>query len=615
MKSGKKISIRLSLVMLSMLVMMIGLFSYGMKTIGLNDAQEKAEMAANIIKMGLTTQMLHGTMDKREDFISQIEVMQDMKAIWLIRGDAINKQFGEGNNNEKARDKVDLEVLSSGLTKVHYVDDLFSDATYRVTIPYKAEKTGPINCLQCHDVKVGDTLGAITLEIDMNGTKTESLNIIMYTSVIAFFLIIFINIFFNRLMGPYVSIFDSIKDVMSQAEKGDYSYRINDASITGEAKEVAKWINTLLIKLQSTLSEIDDKVQIFLANNITKHQDPLVEVKSTVTRLSNVYLFRQAIENDEHLNEVYHRLVKVLRNEFHLDNFNIFEMDTVNKTVQVVHTEKELICNVKDGCRADRTSSTVDSCHYKDLCNRVIAPMGEKNYICVPYTVSNEISLVLSIIVSNNEEAQEVHKQIPLIQDYIDAAKPEIVSKKMTQVLEMTARTDALTGLYNRKFLEENIARISKEEQRLNISYGVLMADIDHFKMINDTYGHDVGDEALRVIAATLEENVRDSDLVIRYGGEEFIVLLYNCDVDYLETIANNIRISFSKKKIKSSAGESFSKTISIGGAMYPSDSDSFWKVIKYADIAMYYAKNNGRNQVKIIDEEMKKKVDLDSEY
>jgi len=615
MKSGKKISIRLSLVMLSMLVMMIGLFSYGMKTIGINDAQEKAEMAANIIKMGLTTQMLHGTMDKRGDFISQIEDIPDMKAIWLIRGDAINKQFGEGKSNEKPRDDIDLEVLGSGLTKVNYVDDLFSDATYRVTIPYRAEETGPINCLQCHDVKVGDTLGAITLEIDMNNTKTESINIIMYTSIIAFFIIIFINIFFNRLMGPYVSIFDSIKDVMSQAEKGDYSYRINDDSIQGEAKEVAKWINTLLIKLQSTLTEIDDKVQIFLANNIAKDKDPLVEVKSTVTRLSNVYLFRQAIENDEHLAEVYDRLVKVLRNEFKLDSFNLFEMDTVNKTTNIIHTEKELICNIQAGCRADRTSSTVDSCHYKDLCHRVNEPLSENNYICIPYTVSNEISLVLSIVVGNEEEAKKIHKEIPLIQDYIDASKPEIVSKKMTQVLEMTARTDALTGLYNRKFLEESIDRISKEEQRLNISYGVLMADIDHFKMINDSYGHDVGDEALRVIASTLEENVRDSDLVIRYGGEEFIVLLYNCDVEYLETIANNIRIAFSKKKIKASAGESFSKTISIGGAMYPSNSDSFWKVIKYADIAMYHAKNNGRNQVKMIDEEMLKKADLDSEY
>ena len=615
MKSGKKVSVRLSLVMMSMLVMMIGLFSYGMKTIGLNDAQEKAEMAANIIKMGLTTQMLHGTMDKREDFLSQVENMQDMKAIWLSRGDAINKQFGDGKNNEKPRDEIDLEVLKSGLTKVNYVDDLFSDATYRVTIPYKAEETGPINCLQCHDVKVGDTLGAITIEIDMNSTKKASLDIIAYTSIIAFFIIVFINIFFNRLMGPYVSIFDSIKDVMSQAEKGDYSYRIEDSSIQGEAKEVAKWINTLLVKLQNTLKEIDDKVQIFLANKEVKDEDPLVEVKSTVTRLSNVYLFRQAIENDESLQDVYDRLVKVLRSEFKLDNFNIFEMDTVNKTTNVIHTEKELICNVQAGCRADRTSSTVDSCHFKDLCHRVNKQLNESDYICIPYTISNDITLVVSIVVNNKEKSNNIHNDIPLIQDYIDAAKPEIVSKKMTQVLEMSARTDALTGLYNRKFLEENIDRISREEQRLNISYGVLMADIDHFKMINDTYGHDVGDEALRVIADTLKDNVRDADLVIRYGGEEFIILLYNCDVDYLETIANNIRIDFAKKKIKASAGESFSKTISIGGAMYPSDSDSFWKVIKYADIAMYYAKKNGRNQVKMISQDMIDEVDLDSEY
>jgi len=599
--------------MLSMLVLMIGLFSYGMKTMGIKDAQEKAEMAANIIKIGLTTQMLHGTMDKREDFISQIEIMEDMKKIWLIRGEAVINQYGKGEKNEIVRDEIDAKVLRTAKTEVKYVDDLFSNATYRVTIPYRASETGFINCLQCHDVKDGDTLGAISLEIDMNNTKVQSINIIMYTSIIAFFLIVFINIFFNKLMGPYMSIFDSIKEVMSKAEKGDYSHRMDNNEITGEAKEVSEWINTLLAKLQNTLNEIDSKVQIFLSKDVNKHEDPLIEVKSTVTRLSNVYLFRQAIEHDEHLEDVYARLVTVLRDEFNLNHFNIIELDTMNKQVEVVHVEKELICNPKLGCRADRTSSTVDSCYYKDLCNKVMQP--DKNYICIPYTISNEIDIVLSIVTNTEDECNAIHKSIPLIQDYIDAAKPEIVSKKMTQILEMSARTDPLTGLYNRKYLEENINRITKEEQRLNISYGILMADIDHFKMINDTHGHDVGDEALRVIATTMQECVRDSDMIIRYGGEEFIILLYNCDRDYLETIAENIRISFSKKKIKAGAAGTFSKTISIGGAMFPDDSDSFWKVIKYADIAMYHAKNNGRNQTKIIDEEMKKKADLDDIY
>ena len=592
---------------------MIGLFSYGMKTISLSDAQQKAHMAASIIKMGLTAQMLHGTMDKREDFISQIENMKSTKRVWLIRGEAVIKQYGAGNKNEMPRDNIDIKVLKTGKKEVKYVDNLFSDATYRVTIPYRASDKGFINCLQCHDVNIGDTLGAITLEIDMNNTKTQSLNIILYTSIIAFFIIIFINIFFNRLMGPYVSIFDSIKDVMSQAEKGDYSYRIDDKEITGEAQEVSKWINTLLAKLQNTLNEIDSKVQIFLSKDVSKHEDPLIEVMTTVTRLSNVYLFRQAIEHDETLDDVYNRLAMVLRDEFKLNNFNIIELDTMNKKTEVIHIEKELICNVKSSCRADRTSSTVDSCYYKNLCNKVI-DTEDKNYICIPYTISNEIGIVLSII-TTQDECSAVHKCIPLIQDYIDAAKPEIVSKKMTQILEMSARTDPLTGLYNRKYLEENIQRIAKEKKRLDTTYGVLMADIDHFKMINDTYGHDIGDEALRVISTTMKENVRDSDMIIRYGGEEFVIILYNCDKDYLETIAENIRIAFSKKKIQASASESFSKTISIGGAIYPDHSDSFWKVIKYADIAMYYAKKNGRNQIKIIDDTMIKEADLDNIY
>jgi diguanylate cyclase (GGDEF)-like protein len=122
--------------------------------------------------------------------------------------------------------------------------------------------------------------------------------------------------------------------------------------------------------------------------------------------------------------------------------------------------------------------------------------------------------------------------------------------------------------------------------------------------MLKDTYGPYVADEAIKVIAQTLVENTRESDIVVRFGGEEFIVLLYNCDMGYIKEVAEKIRIAFAAKKIKAGNGH-FSKTISIGCAMFPEQGDTFWKCIKYADLALYEAKESGRNQVVLFHDEL----------
>ncbi|MCT7562042.1 GGDEF domain-containing protein [Aliarcobacter butzleri] len=137
---------------------------------------------------------------------------------------------------------------------------------------------------------------------------------------------------------------------------------------------------------------------------------------------------------------------------------------------------------------------------------------------------------------------------------------------------------------------------------------------MDYFKMINDTYGHDVGDDAIRIVSNVIKNSIRSSDIAIRYGGEEFLVLLYNCDENNILQIADNIRKNFSKEKI-SAKGETFSKTLSIGCSLFPKDSDSIWKCIKYADISLYHAKESGRNRVVRFDEELLKQSNLGDSF
>ncbi len=123
------------------------------------------------------------------------------------------------------------------------------------------------------------------------------------------------------------------------------------------------------------------------------------------------------------------------------------------------------------------------------------------------------------------------------------------------------------------------------------------MVDIDHFKLVNDTYGHDVGDNAIKIVAETLVENTRESDIVIRFGGEEFIVLLYNCDEKSVESLALKIKEAFALKKIPAGT-TTISKTMSIGTSLYPKDNTNIKDCIKYSDLALYEAKETGRDKV-----------------
>lgn len=183
------------------------------------------------------------------------------------------------------------------------------------------------------------------------------------------------------------------------------------------------------------------------------------------------------------------------------------------------------------------------------------------------------------------------------------------------EILKVSSTTDALTGLFNRKYLDEYVEKALSQAKRNGIIYGILMIDIDYFKMVNDTHGHDIGDKAIKSLAKVLKENIRESDTAFRFGGEEFLILLYQCDSAMVEKIAQKIRLAFEKTAIQGSNGASFYKTLSVGAAIFPKDSDSIWKCIKFADIALYNAKENGRNCVKLFDTSMVEGKEMKGEF
>ncbi len=613
MASKQKISLSLFLIMSAMFITLIANILMNFRDYGLQSVENKAKSIAQTVKHSLTSHMVNGVIDNRELFLEQISKLENIDDIWLSRGAAVIEQFGKGFNNEIARDAIDEEVLKSGVEKAVVEEKIFGKSSYRITIPYIGSSEGSIDCLSCHTTaKSGDTLGAITITMSVDDIKEVGMRTVGNTIIIALILIIFILIFVNKLISPFLILFESINRVMQKAQVGDYSDRIGSTN-GKESDTVAGWIDGLLEKLQTTLDDIEQKISVFLVHQKRKKVDPLLDVKVTVNRLADIYRFRKTIEHDEHINEVYDRLAHILREKFQLTDFNFIEADTTYKNVKVVYVEKEIHCKAPDGCRADRTNTVVDSCQFHKMCDKFNHDTA-KYYVCIPYSISNDLDFIVSIITDTKEEHDRIRYLLPSVQDYIDTAKPEIVSKKLMHMLELSARTDPLTGLYNRKYLEESVKTIVSQAKRTNIPYGILMADIDFFKMINDTYGHDVGDEAIKIIANTLVENVRESDIVIRFGGEEFIALLYNCDENYVFDVAEKIRIAFSKKEIP--AGNiTFNKTISIGASIFPTHTDNFWQCLKFADLALYHAKETGRNKCVVFSKDILKDGELNGEY
>jgi diguanylate cyclase (GGDEF)-like protein len=160
--------------------------------------------------------------------------------------------------------------------------------------------------------------------------------------------------------------------------------------------------------------------------------------------------------------------------------------------------------------------------------------------------------------------------------------------------LEKLTLLDNLTQLANRNYLEREIQSRFEEKKRLNVPFGILFIDIDHFKKINDRYGHDVGDEVLKFVANTLVANSRPFDLYGRWGGEEFIGIIRNINAKKLELLGNRVRTLVEHSYIIHE-NEKLYVTISLGATLVKKH-DTIDSLIKRADMLMYKSKAAGRN-------------------
>jgi diguanylate cyclase (GGDEF)-like protein len=192
-----------------------------------------------------------------------------------------------------------------------------------------------------------------------------------------------------------------------------------------------------------------------------------------------------------------------------------------------------------------------------------------------------------------NDELTEIKKELEAAQRVIKIKEIEL--KAVIAQAEEVSHIDALTCLPNRRQVIKKLQNEVIRAERYKTSVSISMIDIDHFKRINDSYGHTVGDQVLFQLANILQESVRNPDTVGRYGGEEFLVVLPNTHLR--EAAEQAARLCKRIREANINVGEAIQLTVSIGIAEYRHDQENWQKFLSRADMALYEAKNAGRDQ------------------
>ena len=184
------------------------------------------------------------------------------------------------------------------------------------------------------------------------------------------------------------------------------------------------------------------------------------------------------------------------------------------------------------------------------------------------------------------------------IETIADSVALALANVRLRERLRVQSIRDWLTGLFNRRYLDETLPREIHRAERSQRPISVLMFDIDHFKKFNDTYGHDSGDVVLKRIAELVLANIRPSDIACRYGGEEFTIVLPDTSLEVAHIRAEVLREVTSQLIIQHNGKDLGKVTISLGAAAYPQHGITRDTLIKSADEAAYRAKEGGRNRV-----------------
>ncbi|QBE66818.1 sensor domain-containing diguanylate cyclase [Pseudoduganella lutea] len=252
-----------------------------------------------------------------------------------------------------------------------------------------------------------------------------------------------------------------------------------------------------------------------------------------------------------------------------------------------------------EDCWALRFGRAHDHHVETDLCCHHLQGDPHRHHLCIPMVTQGAVLGLMSVKVDQLPDRNfALHRElVTVLAEQVSLALSNV---RLREALREQSIIDPLTDLYNRRFLEESLKRELARSVRNRAPLSVIMFDVDHFKRLNDTFGHDAGDVVLKAVAAATKAAVRKADIVCRYGGEEMIVVLPDCAQGMAMERAEMIRRAIESVRIEHGGREIPQVTASFGVASHPNfglDGDA---LVRAADAALYVAKRRGRNNVQM---------------
>lgn len=613
MKLNRKINLFLVVLAAATIGTLLAVSLLSFRYFSIRSAQDHLRTSAEIVRVALTESMINGVIDKRGQFLSRLAEVEGLRTARVVRGPMVDGQFGKGLGQESPADEIEQGVLRQG-QPVYEISDIDGDTVFRGTIPFVATHAGNPNCLQCHKVPSGSVLGAVTLSVSIGQLKSNALQTVALIVGAVTLSILVAMVWLGRMLRPLSATARDVEEIVQRAVQGDFrgsiARRTND-----EIGKIAEDLNRLMAFLNDGLAAMANNVAQLIKHTPPAGDNLLTTTVEMVDGLIQAAHFKQAIEEDETRTEIYQRLANLIRHDFSISSFSIYEVGSKDNrmTPIVVDGEPNGACRWcapeilvrSEACRARRAGHLIDSAETPGICYsfRPPAELSGMVHFCIPIIQSGAVGSVLQLVCSG-EEKDLLRRYLPFINIYLRETAPVLEARRLMDTLREANLRDPMTGLHNRRFLEEYIETLIAGNQRRHSNISILMLDLDYFKMVNDQHGHDVGDTVLKALSKILGQSVRSADLVIRYGGEEFLIILQDTARERADGVAEKIRLAVEAMKIQV-GGLVLQKTISIGISDFPGDSETFWQAVKYADVALYRAKEEGRNRVVRFNAEM----------
>ena len=448
-------------------------------------------------------------------------------------------------------------------------------------------------CLSCHKVKEGDLLALLEIRLSYEETLNTALRLLAWLFFISTFLILFGVYLVGRHQARYLSLpLQALKDRISRAEKFEELV---------EEKNQAPIPSTGIDEVDAFSYALEDFIQrvkkLAVDKEIFEFEIRLLErfiITSEVVKDWKYYLKSLIIEVNKLLYApVFFAFFYVEEEVYAVE---VFWYQNSSKDLQE-HFEEKIKERVKEKFVSFNELKFVHNIINEDV------PLSAEEELFLKtrelFLDQPKIEGVVGIGLAVKEltETQEIALEAVLT-SLLNVTGTVRAISKFTKELEFYATRDPLTLLYNQRVFWELLQYEVERAKRYDYKFAVLVVDLDNFKFINDTYGHAFGDVFLQSVARTLEKEKRKGDILARYGGDEFTLILPMCDLPQAYSVAERIRSAINNLKLEAPDRKQVNLTCSVGVAIFPDHAETAQDLFILADTLMYRAKEVGKNSV-----------------